>query len=59
MRQLYALHQNIEKLVVQLINLYQSGRIEQAHDGFKEVEVKSEEFLNLLTRFEGKLTYAL
>lgn len=55
-QQLNSLHREMSQLVNQLISLYQSGKIEQAHEGFKAVENKSEEFLNLLTRLEAKVT---
>src|SRR5688572_305198 len=50
MKELSSLHQDLISIALQLIALYNSGKIDQAHDGMKQIDRKSEEFLNLLTR---------
>ncbi|MCC9165737.1 histidine kinase [Pontibacter harenae] len=52
---LAALHQELNKYTKQLYQLYSSGKIDQAHDGLKEVERRSEQFLDLLGKLDKKI----
>ena len=56
MRDLTVLHQELISIALQLFALYNSGKIDQAHDGMKQIDRKSEEFLDILTRLETKLS---
>jgi hypothetical protein len=56
MRELVQNHQEMNSTALRLFKLYNSGQIDQAHDGFKNIELQSEIFLNLLSRLEEKLT---
>lgn len=51
---LHRMHQALNAIALQLINLYTSGRIDQAHDGLRRMEDDSEHFLNMLYSLEGK-----
>ena len=56
MKQLAETHQELNSTALHLFKLYNSGQIDQAHDGLKSIESKSEQFLNLLSRLETKLS---
>lgn len=58
LKKLGVLQQEMDGLVRQLIGLYQGGRIEQAHEGFRELENKSELFLGLLSQMEQRVAIA-
>lgn len=55
LKKLGMLQQEIDGLVKQLVGLYQSGKIEEAHEGFRELESKSGEFLGVLSRMESRM----
>jgi hypothetical protein len=55
MLELARLNQDLNKTATDLYELYNDGNIDQAHDGLKIVERKSEHFLNLLSQLESKL----
>ncbi len=55
-RTLQRMTQALNFLALQLFRLYDSGRIEQAHDGLKEIEQSSEQFLGTLSQFESRLS---
>ena len=55
MQELSGIHKDLHKTADQLFNLYKRGNIEQAHDGLKTIEVKSERFSQVLTKLETKL----
>lgn len=56
MRGLVQLHQQLNNLALQLIALYRSGQIDQAHSDLKRIEQQSEQFLAALSDLEHKLT---
>jgi hypothetical protein len=56
MKQLAETHQELNNTALNLFKLYNSGQIDQAHDGLKTIERKSEYFLNLLSQLETRLT---
>lgn len=49
------LHQELDIATLALQRLYSSGNIDQAHDGFREIESKSDEFLQILSALDKKL----
>lgn len=55
MKQLAETHQDLNSTALHLFKLYNSGQIDQAHDGLKNIERKSEYFLNLLSQLENRL----
>lgn len=55
MRELVQTHKELNATALHLFKLYNSGQIDQAHDGLKNIELKSEHFLNILSRLEEKL----
>lgn len=56
MREMVQTHQEMNSTALRLFKIYNSGQIDQAHDGFKNIERQSEQFLSLLSRLEEKLT---
>ncbi len=54
-RKLIDLHQDFKKLVLELFNLYESGRIEQAHAGMAAMNELSDNFLHILTELETRV----
>ncbi|GHA54980.1 histidine kinase [Pontibacter akesuensis] len=55
LKKLGKLQQEIDGMVRHLVSLYQGGKIEEAHEGFRELENRSEEFLDVLSRMESKM----
>ncbi|PIQ21961.1 MAG: histidine kinase [Cytophagales bacterium CG18_big_fil_WC_8_21_14_2_50_42_9] len=55
MRELAIINQDLNATAINLFHLYKSGRIDQAHDGMKNVETKSDRFINILSQLERKL----
>lgn len=55
MTDLARVHQDINTTANGLFRLYKSGKIDQAHDGLRIIEKKSEEFLQHLLRLENRL----
>ncbi|MFC5271167.1 histidine kinase [Adhaeribacter terreus] len=55
MKQLAETHQELNATALNLFKLYNSGQIDQAHDGLKTIENTSEQFLGLLAQLENKL----
>ena len=55
MHELSKLNQDLNKTALELIKLYNGGKIDMAHDGLKTIERKSEHFLNLIARLETML----
>ncbi|MBX0332166.1 histidine kinase [Pontibacter sp. HSC-14F20] len=53
--QLIRLHQQLTTLVLSLHKLYSSGQIEQAYDGLKEVDFKSDQFIQILSGLDERL----
>lgn len=53
--ELLRVHQELNTTADSLFNLYKSGKIDQAHDGLKTIEKRSEEFLGVLLRLENRL----
>ena len=51
-KELYRIHRELIVLARQLISLYHNSRIEEAHDGLRLVDQKSEIFLRLLSMVE-------
>jgi len=55
MKELYDTHTDLNSTALQLFKLYNSGKIDQAHDGLKTIERKSEYFLGVLSKLETRL----
>ncbi len=56
MRELTEIHRDLNVTALHLFKLYNSGQIDQAHDGLKTIERRSENFLSLLSQLETRLT---
>ncbi|MBK0403392.1 histidine kinase [Adhaeribacter sp. BT258] len=56
MKKLADTHQDLNATALNLFKLYNTGNIDQAHDGLKTIESKSEYFLGVLAQLESKLT---
>ncbi|MFC6997121.1 CZB domain-containing protein [Rufibacter roseus] len=54
MQSLLQVHQELNSTTNLLISRYQSGKIEQAHEGLSKIDELSEKFLDLLAKLEGK-----
>lgn len=54
MDELNRVHQSLNSIAQDLIRLYQNGKIDQAHDGLIQLNVKSEEFISLLQQLERR-----
>ena len=52
MQELYSIHQDITSYALGLFDIYKRGKIDQAHDGLKTIERKSEQFLSILSQLE-------
>jgi uncharacterized protein YdaL len=48
-------HQELNTAATQMHRLYTSGKIDEAHDGLKHIEKKSDQFLELLAQMEKRL----
>lgn len=55
MTELLRVHQELNTTADGLFHLYKSGKIDQAHDGLKNIEKRSEQFLNVLLQLENRL----
>lgn len=55
LEQLSRVHDELNMTADELFSYYKNGKIEEAHDGLKNIEKKSEEFLSLLNRLENRL----
>lgn len=55
MQELMRLNQELNRAAMELYALYNGGSIDLAHEGLKSLERKSEHFLNLIAKLEGKL----
>ncbi|MCC9136048.1 histidine kinase [Pontibacter silvestris] len=55
MKELAKVQRELNSLALQLFDLYKGGNIEEAHEGLKTLDKKSELFLNLLTKLDLKL----
>ncbi|WP_018479074.1 CZB domain-containing protein [Pontibacter roseus] len=49
------LHREMNSLALELYTLYSNGNIDQAHEGLKSVEMKSDQFIELLSNLDKKL----
>jgi hypothetical protein len=58
MLEMQKLHQELNLIAMQLFQLYQNNKIDQAHDGLKTIEKNSERFLLILARLEERLGFA-
>ena len=56
LKKLIGLHQDFKKLALELFSYYESGRIEQAHIGMAAINELSENFLQVLTQLETRIT---
>ncbi len=45
----------MNSLALELYTLYSNGNIDQAHEGLKSVEMKSDQFIELLSNLDKKL----
>ncbi|WP_299701834.1 histidine kinase [uncultured Pontibacter sp.] len=48
------LHQEMNMLAHELYTLYSNGNIDQAHEGLKSVEIKSDLFIEILSNLDRK-----
>lgn len=55
--QLAVIHKNFSSIAEKLINLYQEGDIDQAHNGMIELNEVSNSFLSLLDGFQSRLSH--
>ena len=55
LHELVTVHQELNNTAHQLFSLYKGGKIDQAHEGMKSVEMTSDRFLQLLARMENRL----
>ena len=55
LKQLAETHQDLNATALSLFKLYNNGKIDQAHEGLKTIESKSEHFLGVLAQLETKL----
>ncbi|PSR55697.1 histidine kinase [Adhaeribacter arboris] len=55
MTELARVHQDLSSTASNLFQLYKFGKIDQAYDGLKVIEKKSEHFLHLLAQLEERL----
>lgn len=55
MLDLMQIQQELNSTANSLINLYKSGKIEQAHSGLNKIDDLSELFVDLVSKMEGKL----
>lgn len=53
--ELATVHKELNSTALQLFSLYNSGQIDKAHEGMKSIEFKSDQFLQLLAKLEGRL----
>jgi hypothetical protein len=53
--ELIKIHNDLNVSILALHRLYSSGNIDQAHEGFKNIENKSDEFLQVLERLDARL----
>ncbi|MBF8962769.1 histidine kinase [Pontibacter sp. FD36] len=53
--QLIRLHQQMNEIALNLYKLYSKGLIEQAHDGLKEVDFRSDQFIQILSGLDERL----
>ncbi len=54
--QLIRIHQHLSTLVLNLFQLYSGGQIEQAYDGLKEVDFRSDQFIQILSGLDERLS---
>ncbi|WP_276496434.1 histidine kinase [Pontibacter litorisediminis] len=52
---LVRLHRELNALALELYNLYRHGQIDQAHDGLKTLEKKSDQFIEILSHLDKRL----
>ncbi|GAB2531998.1 histidine kinase [Rufibacter soli] len=55
LQQLSLLQNELNRTARQYIDLYQAGKIDEAHEGLEKVEALSEKFLDLLSKMEQRL----
>jgi hypothetical protein len=49
------LHRELNALALELYILYSNGEIDQAHEGLRSVEMKSDQFIEMLSSLDRKL----
>lgn len=55
MGELAKVHRELDAATQALYKLYKGGKIDEAHDGFRNIERQSDLFLSLLARLEERL----
>ncbi|AKQ44946.1 histidine kinase [Rufibacter radiotolerans] len=55
LQQLSVIQKELNTAAKHYIDLYQAGRIDEAHEGLEKVESHSEKFLDLLSKMEQRL----
>lgn len=55
LRTLENVHQELNNAATSMYRLYSSGKIDEAHEGLKTIEKKSDHFLELLSQMEKRL----
>ena len=55
MGQLAKVHRELDATTMELYRLYRDGKIDQAHDGLRDIEKQSDQFLSLLSTMEQRL----
>jgi hypothetical protein len=55
MGELVKVHRELDTVTQNLYKLYKGGKIDEAHDGFRDIEKKSDHFLSVLSRLEERL----
>jgi hypothetical protein len=52
--ELARMHQHLNTAALALYRQYRDGMIDQAHEGFKSIDLQSEQFLSLLSKLEQR-----
>ncbi len=55
LNELTRLHNELGRQADVIFTLYKSGQIDQAHEGLRTIDKKSEQFLAILSQLEGRL----
>lgn len=55
MGELAKVHRELDFAALELYKIYKGGKIDEAHDGFRNIERQSDLFLSLLAKLEERL----
>ena len=53
--ELAKVHRELDNITLDLYRLYRNGKIDEAHDGLRDIEKQSDRFLSLLSSLEDRL----